>query len=160
MSQIDPLKLDLLVFKDFLRMKKSKILIGVRKETTNKNDASVYVADYARVNEFGSFSKNIPARPFLRTAFDNYYKELERSFVAVFRNVLFGKTKKDNALGMLGLKMVAVVRKNIVNGDWKPNAPSVYKAKMRKGKGKSGSPKPLIDTSTMLNSITHKVEDK
>ena len=106
------------------------------------------VALVAAVHEFGAPAKNIPARPFLRTAIaqkkDKWAKQLGKAIEAT------GNT--EGALEIVGEVIKDDIRSSIHDGDWAPNNP---KTAARKGFGK-----PLIDTAHMINSVVHEVTEK
>lgn len=102
------------------------------------------VAEYATWNEFGTSS--IPARPFMRTAFDENVDKIFQRFYKGRRGIVDGLINQDQAMNDIGLYMQTLIKKSITNGDWASNAPYTVKQK--------GSSKPLIDTGIMLNSVT------
>lgn len=106
------------------------------------------VALVAAVHEFGAPAKNIPARPFFRTAIaqnkEKWAKQLGKAIEAT--------GNAEGALDMVGEVIKDDVRNSIRDGDWVPNNP---KTAARKGFGK-----PLIDTAHMVNSVGHEVVEK
>lgn len=100
------------------------------------------------VHEFGAPAKNIPARPFLRTAIaqkkDKWAKQLGKAIEAT------GNT--EGALEMVGEVIKDDIRSSIRDGDWAPNKP--------KTTARKGFSKPLINTAHMVNSVGHEVTEK
>lgn len=109
------------------------------------------VAMVAVYNEFGTEQhgkEHTPERPFFRNANDSVGKKL----VKVIRNAWqkLGKITRT-LVGKLGMVHQNEVQKSIIDLKEPPNAPFTIWAK----KGKAN---PLIDTGTMLRSVTYKVE--
>lgn len=125
-----------------------EIRVGIKGGKTNKGQD---IATYGAMNEFGSFSKNIPARPFLRTTFagEGEKKITERSFKAIQESIL-NDYDTSIALDKIAEQGAIMVRENIRKGQWTPNRPSTLARK----KGT----KPLIDTGSMIGSIEGWVE--
>jgi hypothetical protein len=104
------------------------------------------VARVAVWNEFGVPEKNIPSRPFFRTAYDGNRRAIGDFVVAVSKRVLFDKLGVAQGLELIGLKMQALIRSSIRATTSPPNRPRTIKAKH--------SSHPLIDTGQMINSVT------
>ncbi|MCP4481413.1 MAG: hypothetical protein GY817_01105 [bacterium] len=105
----------------------------------------------------------IPARSFLGTTYDKKHKEWIEMNKKLFWNIITARYSKSfisgisKALGIMGQTIVKDIRKTIRAGIEPPNKESTLRAKMKKGKGKK-TPKPLIDTGRMINSISYKKE--
>lgn len=123
-------------------LNRSATKVGV--QAGEKNDGKS-IAEYAAYNEFGT--KDIPSRPFMRTAFDKNRVELYNFSDAQYNNVLARRLSTINALGLVGEFFQNKIQQSIEQGNWEPNDPKTVKQK--------GSSKPLIDTGTMKNSIRH-----
>lgn len=104
----------------------------------------------ARANEFGTV--NIPARPFLGTAFEEHEDELLGTMEKVLAAMASGKISVRRGLSIIGLKSQAIVRKRIVEIDSPPNAPATIARK--------GSSNPLVDTSQMVREVDYRVTEK
>lgn len=108
--------------------------------------------DIAITQEFGSISKNIPPRSFLRMPIQQKEKQI-RAFVAskkVMDCLLSGKVERGMAF--VGIYAESWIQSAFVSrgfGKWKPNAPSTIKRK--------GSDKPLIDTGELRRAISSEV---
>lgn len=115
-------------------------------KASKKNSKGDVIADYARENEFGSFGKGVPSRPFLRTTFKGEGKKDlgKRSFKEI-KQAVEQDYDAEFAIERIGMQAATMVRKNIRNGNWVPNKPSTL-AKKR------GS-KPLIDTHAMIRAV-------
>ena len=68
------------------------------------------------------------------------------------RQMLTGEADPRKVLDLAGLEAESDVRNAIDNGNWTPNSPATIVRK--------GSSKPLIDTSTMRNRVTHVVRKR
>lgn len=103
------------------------------------------VAQYATWNEFGI--GNIPARPFMRGYFDKNIDTLTRFCRNGVTQVALGNATFEQFMNVVGSKLVSGIKHSIAHGEWVENSKSTIR---RKGAGKP----PLIDTSTMLKSVT------
>lgn len=109
------------------------------------------VAEYASYNEFGT--RNIPARPFFRTAL--IYGEGREKVLNYAKDQILEITEGRNhmqILNSIGLYCKGRVVSSIKYGGWTPNAPSTIKRK--------GNKPPLIDSSKMISSVEFEVLKK
>lgn len=122
-------------------------------------DSDLTNAEIGAVHEFGAPDAGIPARPWLKPAIaknaDAYQKFLGR----VAQEALQGGSI-EKGLAQIGAKAAADVKQYIATGQPPQDlAPATLARKLAKTrKGSKGTPKALIDTAQMLNSITFKVE--
>jgi hypothetical protein len=118
------------------------------------------VADVAYYNEFGT--DTIPSRPFMRQTFDTKSAELSKRIQAQMGMILDGKQSVYHALAILGEWYQLQIQKEIVDGNWTPNAPSTLKIKEAKSnsdnKETDGEVHPLIDTGRLRQSIRYVVK--
>jgi hypothetical protein len=128
------------------------------------------------VHEFGT--DHVPERSGVRAAFDlhrvTYVAQL-RALVGTWFDRK-GKMPLRQALGIMGLKMVADQRARVLEGAGipPPNAPSTLARKIRAGwwksakfrdskgrysstKGQTEMPRPLVDTARMIGALSHEV---
>lgn len=118
-----------------------------------KKDSTLTVAEYAAVNEFGSYSRGIPSRPFMRTTFrGSNLIEIRKGALKALTNVAYNNGSAEQFMSQLGFICSSQVKKNIRHGDWVGN--SEYT------KRKKGSSRPLIDTGTMRQSVSSWVVKK
>lgn len=117
-------------------------------------DKSVLIAPYAAVQEFGS--KNVPARPFLRST----YAEKKSEWVKTIGDEAARRGLSDPAaiLEDVGSLMVGHVKDNIMNGDHLPLKPKTIKAKERKGRPFPDHP--LVGTTSMVKHIAFEVRKR
>ncbi len=102
---------------------------------------SADVIDIAVWNNFGT--RDIPRRPF----YDNAMKKIIAEYKKL--NLLSSKDIKKS-LTEFGAKAKQIIRNEIKNGSYEPNAESTLKHK-------HGN-KPLIDSGKMLNSVGYRVK--
>lgn len=112
-------------------------------------DKPATVVDIATFNEFGTV--DIPARPFLRSTFDEKNKAWTQ-FTQRLLNLMPAGTTPEMILDLLGQKAVADVQQKIVDLREPPNAPSTIAQK--------GSSNPLIDTGRLRQSVSYEVEGR
>ena len=105
------------------------------------------VAQVAAFNEYGT--STIPARPFMKQAWENHGNELKQACQQANNMILNGKTA-ENAAAMLGAYGVRLIQEEIVDGGFAPNAPSTIRKKK--------SDTPLIDTGNMRQSVKYVVK--
>jgi len=145
---------DLSKFDDAIKKlaKEVQIKVGVFAGATNNHGKKpVEVLQYAVANEFGT--KDIPPRPFLRTVNKKENQDIwQRIATSELRK---GKDVYASASSVADTA-VAMVKKNIRDGNWKPNKDSTVKYKQKKHR----TLKPLIDTGTLLDSISYEVNKK
>lgn len=117
----------------------------------NKSSRSSKVtnASIGLVHEFGSITKNIPARSFLRMPLVEKSKEF-MNFIKKQSDFIMNSLSKGELIGLLekiGVKAEAIVQEAFESsgyGKWQP-------LKYREGT-------PLIDTGELRGSVTSKVE--
>ena len=131
------------------------------------------VAEIAAVMEYGTQDGKIPARPFLRMTFDEQAGEHTRVAKLLILKIIDGNMPVGQALGLLGAKLAAEVKKRVTSGSEIPphNAPSVVARKEKRGawnaKGKAQRApaaggggfgvRTLVDTGRMIGAVTWKV---
>lgn len=137
------------------RATRKTVLIGVPYDhTARPGDVGVSNAMIGHINEFGSPTQNIPARPHL---VPGVYKArarvtdiLKAGLIAEIAN---GQPEAiDKSMHAAGLTAVASVKTTIT--DRLTPALSGYTLQRRLEKGRTGD-MPLIDTGQYLNSITY-----
>ena len=129
----------------------SYVAVGIPQSEEKYKDSPYTVAEIAAVHEFGSSDGHIPERSYIRSTLDEnrgaYLTSLaETAKTAVDKGLPATKT----ALGRLGARVSADIKRKITAFDSPPNAPSTI--------AKKGSDNPLIDTGTLRRAITWRVE--
>ena len=107
------------------------------------------------IHEFGSLSRNIPARSFLRMPVELKQKEIVQSMASYRTKSALENGNIKRVYKDLGLYAEGFVKQAFSSGgygQWAPNKPATIAAK--------GSDKPLIDTSQLRRSITSDVVKK
>ncbi len=107
------------------------------------------LVDIAAYNEYGT--SDTPSRPFMKQSFENHEDELQKACVGVNQMLNNGGTA-EAGLKKLGVIVKGLVQDEIVNGGFAPNAPSTIE--------KKGSSQPLIDTSTMRQSVNFVIKKR
>ena len=114
----------------------------------SKYEGNKTVASVARYNEFGL---GVPARPFMRPAVHNNRAKLVEILRSKYKMALRNNTNTMEVLGSFGQMVEGLVKNQIINTNYPPNAPSTIKRK--------GINAPLRDTLLMLNSVSHQEEE-
>ena len=136
--------------KQYADFNKKEVRIGIPDNATNSNGESIH--EYARANDFGVVSKNLPARPFARASVKDskYKKELVDVFKQKGLVTSAGHTKTAlNTLISLGKQGVENMLDSILHRQYAPLKDATVK---RKGNAQFG-----IDSGDMYESITYNV---
>lgn len=129
------------------RMKGLKVYVTVGFQDTAEYPDGTAVVFVAICNEYGT--ENIPARHFFGPAIDENQALIDRWQDELIDQYLDGKVSLRGMLEELGKRVVKLVQDKIRSNVPPPNAPSTV--------AKKGSDQTLIDTETMLKSVTYKV---
>ena len=134
-----------------LKQKDSYVKAGVLgSKATQPHPGQMDNVTLALIHEFGTRNGHIPARPFIRGTFEEFKPSYIETLTVLLGGVYKGKMTIPRALGLLGLKMAADMKKTVTQGDiLAPNADSTIKAK--------GSSRPLVDTGQLVRSVSHEV---
>ncbi len=103
----------------------------------------------AAVNNFGSASRGIPARPFMAQGAEPALEATMPIAKALMPKINEGKATIEQVLEKMGKFAEAAFKAQITDGSWVPNKPETIQRK--------GSQRPLIDTGLMRNSLTYAV---
>jgi HK97 gp10 family phage protein len=133
----------------------SYVLIGFQEGTVTKSQvkggrrkaAGKVMAKIAAENEFGT--KRIPARPFMRTSFDENRQRINNAIAGEYEKILGSASTVKRSLNLLGLFGVDLIQQKIRAIQFPPNSPRTIAIKK--------SSKPLIDFGQMIQSVRHKV---
>jgi hypothetical protein len=118
------------------------------------------VALVAVVQEFGSPTKGIPPRPFMRTTAAEKKAEWSRDAHVLSKADVNGQLQPGAVLDGLAQKAEGDVRQTISKVLSPPLSERTIQARKRRhSKGKASS-KPLVDTGIMLNTLTSQVGKK
>ena len=131
------------------KLKKLQVRVGFQRGDATEEDGTALV-DIAAWNELGN--EHVPSRPFMRDSVDKHKDQIN----AFLKNQLVllaqGKTDANKILNAIGVFQKGLVQKEIVDGEFAPNAPSTIRKKK--------SDKPLIDTGTMRQSVNYVITKK
>lgn len=140
--------------------KKKTVKVGFFENATYPDGTSV--ATVAATQEFGSPAQNIPARPFMRPAFDENHEQWGKAIRGVLKT---SNGNVDGALERGGAAAAEDIKKSIQAVHEPMLAVSTIKARLRDWE-ETGAfekdkdlQKPLIRTGHMLNSVSYQVED-
>ena len=131
----------------------------------------ITVPQVAAVHEFGTKNGRVPPRPTMRPTVDTNKQQYLSIAKKLLRQAEMGEIDLDTALGRLGAKMAADIKKAIVD----LQTPELAEGTIRKKKKRAGSTlapgqavqgddvsfdtgNPLIDTGQMVNSVTWRVK--
>lgn len=139
----------------------SFVKVGVLSDGKLHEGDTIGAAGLAAVHEFGSPSRKIPERSFLRSTLSNK-KDDFNAWVKSNGDNIFKATVQDGGysalLEKIGALWVGYVQNTFFTsngGKWPKLSPRTI-ASRTKGSG-VGAAKPLIDTGELINSITHEV---
>ena len=133
----------------------SSVLIGFQEGSVTKEQVkgqrekkgNQSMPEIAAQNEFGT--KIIPARPFMRTSFDENIGKIQKIITIQYGKVLDGKQDAELALLGVGLFVSGLIKLKIRSIQSPPLSRRTIEAK--------GSSKPLIDFGQMIQSVREKV---
>jgi len=118
------------------------VKVGLPKDSNDYPDGTSVIMVGA-VHEFGSPSRNVPQRSFLRSTVQEQRRPYKRLFRKLARKIVRGEITKKEALGLLGLQVQTDVREKIT--DLKD--PALV----------SRDGNPLVDTGHLRQSIIYEV---
>lgn len=125
------------------------VSVGIQGEEAGEDHEGLTNVELAAIHEWGTRDGHVPERSFIRSTIDENsakYHDLAKRLLSM---VIDGKKTTFEALSLLGLRVVADIRRTIQRGIPPPNAESTIRQKH--------SSKPLIDKGQLINSITYKV---
>lgn len=124
------------------------VLASDPKGAASEPGGDLTVAAIAAIMEYGTHDGHVPARPWLRPAFDRARERLIALAGKGLLGVLVGDTTVPIVLGQMGATLVSEARNGITAGAGipPPNAPSTIRRK--------GSSRPLVDTGRLVGAIT------
>jgi hypothetical protein len=149
MATKDPKEIVKQIQKRLKQISEKRLQIGIPKtirEEDQKEGAEVFTADIAHINNFGSKTRNIPARPFGTTTIPRYKEQLNKFTKEQLKLTLEGRQTADRSFDRIGAVAAGFMRKNLTDGGWQANSEKTIRIK--------GSSTPLIDFGHMRNAIT------
>lgn len=113
------------------------------------------VAQTAAVHEFGSPSRNLPARPTMRETIRVFKRDLPAEVANIYRGVLRGTTSGEQALDHLGGFWEGRVKQIFTRGRWEPlDVRRTIRNRLRRG---NTSMQPMVDSGHLRQTVTHKM---
>jgi len=130
-----------------------QLKVGIPKEESaqDKEGDTIFLADIAYQNNFGSISRGIPARPFGTTTVPRYKDKINKVMKTWLRDAIEGRMEVVDAYDRIGFTVAGYMKKNLTHGEWQGNSEKTIKLK--------GSDQPLIDQGNMRQAITWITED-
>lgn len=122
----------------------NSVKVGLPRDSNAYPDGTSVIMVGA-VHEFGSPSKGIPQRSFLRSSLNENKRKYKKLLAKLTKSVIRGKITMTKALGLLGLQAQTDVRGKIID---------IKSPKLKHRKGN-----PLVDTGHLVESIVFKVGD-
>lgn len=131
---------------------RAAVKVGILGHKTQRKQGSLTNSEIGAIHEFGSWSRGIPARSFLRVPI---FLKQETILKEAGQNALVNLGRGDigQVLKEFGVACERAIQQAFASsgfGRWEPNAPATKTAK--------GSDSPLIDTGQLQRSISSKVE--
>lgn len=120
------------------------VKVGLPKGANDYPDGTS-VTMVGAVHEFGSPSRNVPERSFLRSTVQEQRKPYKRLFAKLAKKIIQGKLTKKDALQLIGLQTQTDVREKITDLQDPPLV-------SREGN-------PLVDTGHLRQSIVYEVQE-
>lgn len=131
------------------KLKRLQVRVGYQQGDAQEDDG-VDLCDVAMWNELGT--SNAPSRPFMRDSVDKNEDKINAFLKAQLKKLAAGETDAEGILKAIGVFQKGLVQKQIVDGDFVPNAPRTIRKKK--------SDKPLIDTGRMRQSVNFVIKEK
>lgn len=132
--------------------RRAQVKVGIFGNKTTRKEGQLTNSEIGAIHEFGSFSRGIPPRSFLRLPVSMKSEQIVED---ASKGAIAKLADGDNVgiLRTFGFACVKAIQEAFSTagfGSWAPNAPSTIRRK--------GSSAPLIDTAQLRRSITSKVE--
>lgn len=118
------------------------------------------VAYVAAIQEYGYPEGNIPARSFFRTTISGQKDGWRDGIAAGSRAMLEGKISAESMLSQIGGLAAGQIGQTISQISEPDLAESTIEARRRRRKSPGVSTKPLVDSGTLIKSVTFDVADK
>ena len=122
----------------------NSVKVGLPKGSNDYPDGTSVIM-VGTVHEFGSPSKNIPQRSFLRSTVESNKRPYKDMFKKLSIRIIKDQITKKEALGLIGLQVQTDVREKITD---------IKEPELKHREGN-----PLVDTGHLRQSIIFEVED-
>ena len=132
-------------------------ILAIDKSLTGEN-GKITILEYAIYNEYGTPS--MPARPFMRNAFDSNKGIISNLIQAAPKKVIKGEKSGKEALMEIGETIRGLIIQSIATAQaWAvPNDPKTLKIKTKNEQ--ANNTKPLIDNRFLIKSIRYQIVNK
>ena len=129
-------------------------ILAIDKSLTGEN-GKITILEYAIYNEYGTPS--MPARPFMRNAFDSNKGIISNLIQAAPKKVIKGEKSGKEALMEIGETIRGLIIQSIATAQaWAvPNDPKTLKIKTKNGQ--TNNTKPLLDNRFLIKSIRYQI---
>ena len=129
-------------------------ILAIDKSLTGENGKTT-ILEYAIYNEYGTPS--MPARPFMRNAFDTNRGIISNLIQATPKKVIKGEKSGKEALMEIGETIRGLIIQSIATAHaWAvPNDPKTLKIKTKNGQ--TNNTKPLLDNRFLIKSIRYQI---
>lgn len=138
------------IVRELRTLQRLETRVGLHADAQHKDpDGGTFqqTAAIGAIHEFGAPGANIPRRPWLSSALERNARRLAEIKRRLLASIYEGRRSARQSIGLLGQAFEDMVKANITQGPWVPNAPGTIAAK--------GSDRPLIDTAQMRASVRH-----
>jgi recombinational DNA repair protein RecT len=122
-------------------------------ENNNREDGEITNSELGAIHEFGSITKNIRIRSFLRSPLELKRKKLINNLKNIIAANITKKNGKEKIFELIGIDAYAIIQEAFETGGYGTWEPIAIKTAIKKG-----SSKILIDSSDLRKSIIYKVE--
>ena len=143
------------ILKSVKRMDKMHVKVGVLSSKggdATHTGSKFSLVELMAIHEFGSEDGTIPDRAPIRITFETNHDEMAAFIAPLTRQVITNGMSVERALGLLGAKGVAEIKKTITQSDLPPPLKPATIAR-------KGSDRPLVDTGQLINSIQFEIGD-
>lgn len=130
-----------------------KVRVGILGSGKKRRGDSLSNVEIGRIHEFGSISRKIPARSFLRVPLRKNADKL----LAVLQDNILAKQALSQGNAILALELLGVKAEAIVLGAFRNNGYGTWARLKSSTLKKKRSNKPLIETGQLRRAITSKV---
>jgi phage gpG-like protein len=127
--------------------------VGILGDKNNRNNDKETNSLIGAVHEFGSLTKNIPARSWLKQPLIDKKNQLEKEVAgSISFNIAKpdGKKKIFEEVGIIAEQIIQKAFETKGYGKWEPNS--------KKTVARKGSDQPLVDTGQLRRAVTSKAE--
>lgn len=139
------------------KFKRDVVLVGIPEDTSARKDGKINNATILAINNFGSESAGIPARPVMeigiRKAQDEIAEQFKQAAIGALSKGLAALSPAYNRAGIIASSSV----KKVINSQEGIKEPSEATIKAREARGFKGT-KALIVTGQLRNAITYVVK--